>query len=71
MKVVLAACTAGRNLAARLVGTHKLMNVVLRYALLHPTELDLPEPEAYGMSISSLRVWRILLSYGLGSEAFR
>lgn len=47
------------------------MDVVLRHAFLHPTEVNLPEMEAYAVGVACLRVWRALLAYGLGCEAFR
>jgi len=47
------------------------MSVVTRYTVLHPSELSLPEEEAYDLSIASLRTWSTVLCYGIGSEALR
>lgn len=53
------------------VSQHKLMSVVTRYTVLHPSELSLPEEEAYDVSIASLRTWSTVLCYGICSEALR
>ncbi len=47
------------------------MDVVLRHALLYPPEVNLPDKEAFEVGVACLRIWRSLLSYGLGCEAFR
>ena len=53
------------------VSQHKLMAVVTRYTLLHPSELSLKEEEAYDLCIASLRTWSVVLGYGIGADVMR
>ena len=50
---------------------HKLMEVILCYVMLHPSDLPLPLDHAHTLSTAALRAWRAVLSYGLAPEAFR
>ena len=46
------------------------MDVILRYVMPHPTEMDLPACDAYAIGDEGLRTWCVALCYGQGTEAF-
>ena len=50
---------------------YKLVTVLLRYALPHPSALCLPLPAAHALTTTALHTWATLLCYGLADEAFR
>lgn len=56
----------GRQLAALLVNTHQLMDRLLVYVALEPSEVSLPLQEALLLCQEAYATWSVLLAYGLG-----
>lgn len=50
---------------------HKLLEVIVRYTVPHPSELSLPLDHAHSLSTAALHTGRVLLHYGVGTEWLR
>ena len=50
---------------------HKLMEVILRYVIPHPSELSLPLDHAHSLRTCALGAWRVVLNYGMAAESLR
>ena len=70
MRLVRTLASAGRHLTSNLISRHKLMDIILRCVLLHPTDMGLPSHQAYTLGEEGLRTWGVALGYGLGTNAF-
>ena len=85
LKLLVTLCSAGRHLAKHLVSytlrsldenviaffqlsTCGLMDVVVRHSVLSPSDYDLPE--SHSLCTQALRVWTVLIRYGLATETF-
>ncbi|KAG0710172.1 RNA polymerase II-associated protein 1 [Chionoecetes opilio] len=55
----------GRQLAALLVNTHHIMDRLLVYVALEPSEVSMPLQEALLLSQEAYAMWSVLLAYGL------
>ncbi|XP_050696008.1 RNA polymerase II-associated protein 1-like [Eriocheir sinensis] len=55
----------GRQLASQLVNTHQLMDRLLVYVAMEPSEVSLPLQEALLLSQEAYATWAVLLAYGL------
>ncbi|XP_015763602.1 PREDICTED: RNA polymerase II-associated protein 1-like [Acropora digitifera] len=71
MRLVRGLCCAGKHMTASLISKHKLLDRILRYTALAPTNMQLPMQEAFSLFIESLRTWKICVLYGLGCDAVR
>ncbi|XP_025104484.1 LOW QUALITY PROTEIN: RNA polymerase II-associated protein 1-like [Pomacea canaliculata] len=70
MRLMGSLCQAGRHIASSLVANHSLQEVLLRYLAVRAQDLHLSEKEAESLQRETFVTWRILLSYGLGSDIY-
>ncbi|XP_038072867.1 RNA polymerase II-associated protein 1-like [Patiria miniata] len=71
MKLIKVLCVAGRNIAASLLSSGRLMASIVRYITVDPPDMQLNIAEAYELSTASLHVWRVCVDYGLACDEYR
>uniref|UniRef100_A0A6I8PHX6 RNA polymerase II associated protein 1 n=2 Tax=Ornithorhynchus anatinus TaxID=9258 RepID=A0A6I8PHX6_ORNAN len=71
MKLLRVMASAGRNLAARLLGGFDLRSRLSRFVAEPPAELALPVQEAERLSTEAFRLWAVVAAYGQGGDLYR
>ncbi|XP_038597350.1 LOW QUALITY PROTEIN: RNA polymerase II-associated protein 1 [Tachyglossus aculeatus] len=71
MKLLRVLASAGRNLAARLLGGFDLWSRLSRFVAEAPAELALPLQEAEQLSTEAFCLWAVVAAYGQGGDLYR
>lgn len=70
VKLLRILCSRGRHIAANVMSKNKLLESLLVYLSVEPSETTIPTSEAVQLSVESYRAWTTLLSYGLATRNY-
>ncbi|KAK4313416.1 hypothetical protein Pmani_015227 [Petrolisthes manimaculis] len=68
LKLIRVMASKGRELASMLVHTHHLMNQILVYVSLDPSEVSVPTQEMLMLCQEAYATWSVFLAYGLSKS---
>lgn len=70
VKLIQVLASAGRHLADHLLHHYNVMDSILCYASIDPSEAYIPTNEAMKLCLASYKTWTVFLSYGFTVNSY-